>query len=198
MTAPLRQHRRGGASTIRPMVRERHALRCGISIRPMSDSGLGYAKTPAPAAHVETSQRDCAPWSRIVLRARCSIPCWRIVFSTFRNCMSFCTGWVKLGHWRSCPESGHPSAMLYVAEVRKAAVSRCSELFDHLISAGEQRCGTSRPSTLPVLRDFDPDHVRSGLIGLADEHGQSGRRRERRERLRPTGDLEPSSCLLQS
>src|SRR5262249_41875007 len=40
------------------------------------------------------SQRNCAPWSRIVLRARCSIPCWRIVFSTFRNCMSFHTGWV--------------------------------------------------------------------------------------------------------
>ena len=59
--------------------------------------------------------------------------------------------------------------MLYVAEVRKAAVSRCSELFDHFISAAEQRCGTSRPS----MRDFDPDHVRSGLIGLADEHGQA-------------------------
>ena len=63
--------------------------------------------------------------------------------------------------------------MFYAAEVRKAAVSRCSELFDHLISAGEQRCGISRPSTLPVLRDFDPDHLRSGLIGLADEHGQA-------------------------
>src|SRR5262249_14107373 len=56
--------------------------------------GLGCAKTPAPAAHVETSRRNCAPWSRIVLRARCSIPCRRIVFSTFRNCMSFHTGWV--------------------------------------------------------------------------------------------------------
>src|SRR5260370_13760105 len=60
----------------------------------MSLVGLGCAKTPAPAAHVETSRRNCAPWSRIVLRARCSIPCWRIVFSTFRNCMSFHTGWV--------------------------------------------------------------------------------------------------------
>jgi hypothetical protein len=66
--------------------------------RPMSESGLGCAKTPAPAAHVETSQRNCAPWSRIVLRARCSIPCWRIVFSTLRNCMSFHTGWVTVGH----------------------------------------------------------------------------------------------------
>src|SRR5258706_13800270 len=63
----------------------------------MTGLGLGCAKTPAPAAHVETSRRNCAPWSRIVLRARCSIPCWRIVFSTFRNCMSFHTGWVKLG-----------------------------------------------------------------------------------------------------
>ena len=63
--------------------------------RPRSESGLGCAKTPAPAAHVETSRRNCAAWSRIVLRARCSIPCWRIVFSTFRNCMSFHTGWVR-------------------------------------------------------------------------------------------------------
>src|SRR6059058_3308786 len=61
----------------------------------MAEMGLGCAKTPAPAAHVQTSRRNCAPWSRIVLRARCSIPCWRIVFSTFRNCMSFHTGWVN-------------------------------------------------------------------------------------------------------
>ena len=26
-----------------------------------------------------------------MLRAQCSIPCWRIVFSTFRDCMSFYT-----------------------------------------------------------------------------------------------------------
>src|SRR5262249_50541420 len=51
--------------------------------RVRSALGLGCAKTPAPAAHVETSRRNCAPWSRIVLRARCSIPCRRIVFSTF-------------------------------------------------------------------------------------------------------------------
>src|SRR5262249_31409422 len=36
----------------------------------MAGMGLGCAKTPAPAAHVETSRRNCAPWSRIVLRAR--------------------------------------------------------------------------------------------------------------------------------
>src|SRR5262249_38202865 len=51
--------------------------------------GLGCAKTPAPAAHVETTRRNCAPWSRMMLRARCSTPCWRVVFSTFRRCMSF-------------------------------------------------------------------------------------------------------------
>src|SRR5262245_44571008 len=73
------------------------ALHRSKSGRLMSALGLGCAKTPAPAAHVETSQRNCAPWSRIVLRARCSILCWRIVFSTFRNCMSFHTGWVKSG-----------------------------------------------------------------------------------------------------
>src|SRR5262249_39562474 len=72
----------------------------------MSALGLGCAKTPAPAAHVETSRRNCAPWSRIVLRARCSIPCRRIVFSTFLRCMSFHTGWVRSGHHPSpnqCP-----------------------------------------------------------------------------------------------
>ena len=67
-----------------------HSKNCAL----MSQMGLGCAKTPAPAAHVETSRRNCAPWSRIVLRARCSIPCRRIVFSTFRRCMSFHTGWV--------------------------------------------------------------------------------------------------------
>jgi len=77
-------------------------LRCESLEPPMSQLGLGCAKTPAPAAHVETSRRNCAPWSRIVLRARCSIPCWRIVFSTFRNCMSFHTGWVnRAGSTRS-------------------------------------------------------------------------------------------------
>ena len=38
----------------------------------MTGSGLGCAKTPAPAAHVETSRRNCAPWSRIVLRRKCA------------------------------------------------------------------------------------------------------------------------------
>jgi hypothetical protein len=33
------------------------------------------------------------------------------------------------------------------------------------------------------LGDFDPDHVRAGLSGLSNKHGQSGRRRECRERL---------------
>src|SRR5262245_25530140 len=69
-------------------------LRCESLEPRMSLVGLGCAKTPAPVAHVETSRRNCAPWSRIVLRARCSIPCRRIVFSTFRRCMSFHTGWV--------------------------------------------------------------------------------------------------------
>jgi hypothetical protein len=36
---------------------------------------------------------------------------------------------------------------------------------------------------LHARRYLDPDHVRSGLRGLSNKHGQSGRRRERRERL---------------
>jgi len=84
----------GGHSCNGGMIPRFPPLHCGISVPSMSAMGLGCAKTLAPAAHVETSRRNCAPRSRIVLRARCSIPCRRIVFSTIRNCMSFHTGWV--------------------------------------------------------------------------------------------------------
>jgi len=46
-----------------------------------------------------------------MLRAQCSIPCWRIVFSTFRDCMSFYTARVKLGRAaKSPPMSGLPES----------------------------------------------------------------------------------------
>src|SRR6516162_6687612 len=58
---------------------------------PMSASGLGCAKTPALALHVETSRSNCISESQIILHPPGSMPCWRIVFSTFRGCMSFYT-----------------------------------------------------------------------------------------------------------
>src|SRR5258706_2517453 len=109
--------------------------------------GLGCVKTPTLAARVEASRRNCVPESQIILHTRGVMPSWRIVFSTFRDCMSFYTARVKPGrasdvrsttalppkadvHLRSC----------YVAFVPKAVVSRCShvrvrnaELFDHLV-----------------------------------------------------------------
>src|SRR6266581_3855261 len=53
--------------------------------------GLGCAKTPAVAPHVEISPSNCIPESQIILHTRGSMPCWRIVFSTFCGCMSFYT-----------------------------------------------------------------------------------------------------------
>ena len=57
----------------------------------MSASGLGCVKTPTLAARVETSRRNCIPESQIILHTRSVMPSWRIVFSTFRRCMSFYT-----------------------------------------------------------------------------------------------------------
>src|SRR4029077_17858489 len=62
----------------------------------MSEMGLGCAKTPALAPHVEISLINCISESQNILHTRGSMPCWRIVFSTFRECMSFYTGRVKL------------------------------------------------------------------------------------------------------
>jgi hypothetical protein len=62
-------------------------------------SCLGRAKTPAPVAHVEAPRRNCASRSRKMLRARHSIPRWRIVFSTFPRCMSFHTANANSRHW---------------------------------------------------------------------------------------------------
>src|SRR5262245_44464883 len=58
----------------------------------MSVWGLGCAKTLAVAPHVEISPGNCIPESQIILHTRGSMPCWRIVFSTFCGCMSFYTG----------------------------------------------------------------------------------------------------------
>ena len=63
----------------------------------LSRQGLGRAKTSAVAPHVEISPSNCISGSQIILHMRSSMPCWRIVFSTFRGCMSFYTARVTLG-----------------------------------------------------------------------------------------------------
>jgi hypothetical protein len=64
---------------------------------------LGCAKTPAVAPHVEISPGNCIPESQIMLHTRGSMPCWRIVFSTFCGCMSFYTGSIRdLTSRKSC------------------------------------------------------------------------------------------------
>src|SRR5262245_40648986 len=73
-------------------------LRCESLEPPMSQLGLGCAKTLAVAPHVEISPGNCIPESQIILHTRGSMPCWRIVFSTFCGCMSFYTGSVIVGH----------------------------------------------------------------------------------------------------
>jgi hypothetical protein len=52
----------------------------------------GCAKILAVAPHVEIFLSNCIGGSQIILHTRRSLPCWRIVFSTFRECMSFHTG----------------------------------------------------------------------------------------------------------
>src|SRR5262245_29390549 len=49
-----------------------------------------------PPPRVEISPGNCIPESQIILHTRGSMPCWRIVFSTFCGCMSFYTGSVKI------------------------------------------------------------------------------------------------------
>src|SRR6266545_2850430 len=56
--------------------------------------GRGRVKTPAPAARVEHLGEIPHHESQIMLRTCGSKPSWRIVFSTFRRCMSFHTAWV--------------------------------------------------------------------------------------------------------
>src|SRR5262249_59503095 len=61
-------------------------------IVPPNDAlGLGCVKTPTLAPRVETSRRNCIPESQIILHTRGVMPSWRIVFSAFRDCMSFYT-----------------------------------------------------------------------------------------------------------
>jgi hypothetical protein len=73
-------------------------------------------KTPAPAARVECLEEIAHHESQIMLRIHRSIPRWRIVFSTFFQCMSFYTARVKPGkaHYEQMFSGMHP-----IADIRK-------------------------------------------------------------------------------
>src|SRR2546430_17068392 len=101
------------------------SLHCEKLETRMSAWGLGCAKTPAPAAHVEPFRRNCASWSRMMLRAQCSIPCWRIVFSTFRDCMSFYTARVNRDRGRQCGTSMRVRFAPKATDEYQGAIRRC-------------------------------------------------------------------------
>jgi hypothetical protein len=69
----------------------------------MSLVGLGCVKTPVLAAHVETSRSNSISESQTILHTRASMRRWRIVFSTFRGCMSFYTARVNRVRGRCRP-----------------------------------------------------------------------------------------------
>jgi hypothetical protein len=82
----------------------------------MSGPGLGRVKTQASAARVEHLGAIARRESQIMLRPYGAMPCLRIVFSTFRRCMSFYTARViRVGpalarrsfYTRSAPKTGH-------------------------------------------------------------------------------------------
>jgi hypothetical protein len=73
----------------------------------MSEMGLGCVKTPVVAESVETFGSNCTPESQITLRTPAFDTRWRIVFSTFRRCMSFYTARVNRFTWTSPRASAH-------------------------------------------------------------------------------------------
>jgi hypothetical protein len=71
-------------------------------LQPTSASYVGSGSWPCENSSACRTRRNISTKLRIMesklLRARRSIPCWRIVSSTFRRCMSFHAGWVKFRH----------------------------------------------------------------------------------------------------
>src|SRR5262245_63833661 len=59
------------------------------------------------------------------------------------------------------PDNRHP----FRAKSRREQMPRRAVLFDHLISAGEQRRGTSRPSAFAVLRLMTSSYLVGACTG---------------------------------
>jgi hypothetical protein len=68
---------------------------CQQSLAPAPYSVQSRVKTQASAARVEYLRGIARRESQIMLRHTARYPCWRIVFSTFRRCMSFYTARVR-------------------------------------------------------------------------------------------------------
>src|SRR5258706_12342837 len=85
------------------------------------------------------------------------MPCRRIVFSTFRGCMSFYTGSVRLGRPADvrCMTALPPKADVHPRSCYVAFVPNSGHrpgLLNHFVRAVASRVGgTIRPSALPVL-----------------------------------------------
>jgi hypothetical protein len=99
---------------------QQRILVLAIETKPLGGNAHNFRciKTPSLAARVETSRRNCIPGSQIILHMRGVMPSSRIVFSTFRDCMSFYTARVKnaagdrvqrAAYVRIAPNSGHKS-----------------------------------------------------------------------------------------
>jgi hypothetical protein len=123
-------------------------LRCEISSRLRSAMGLGCAKTPALAPHVEISLINCISESQNILQTRGSMPCWRTAFSTFREYMSFYTARViSRPHavFSPCPlcprkqTKSRRAGRSASCHLLPFAPQQITSLFDHLVGAGEQR-----------------------------------------------------------
>src|SRR5262245_18411807 len=97
----------------------------------MSEKGLGCVKTSTLAAGVEASRRNCIPESQILLHTPDVMPSWRIVFSTFRGCISFYTWgnsgivpYEGTGHQLSMHRQRPTSWGLAIMESRNGALCR--------------------------------------------------------------------------
>src|ERR1700704_7017525 len=90
-----------------------------------------------------------------MLRTYGSIPCWRIVFSTFRRCMSFYTTWVKSG----------PNADVRVESdlAPIADVGRAPRHVAALTAETQRRAGPCKPQNLLLLRGQSGRHSLSFL-----------------------------------
>ena len=76
----------------------------------MSAYGIGRVKTRTLTVRVEVFFRNFASSKQIIFETYRWMPCWRIVFSTCSECMSFHTAKTRSGHWQC--EGGSPTAMI--------------------------------------------------------------------------------------
>src|SRR6266436_2198581 len=128
----------------------------------MSLVGLGCVKTSVLAAHVETSRSNSISESQIILHTRASMRRWRIVFSTFRGCMSFTHGVI--------PGSSHTPAL-------------------RISSPGIDKAHLMGPCNHGELQWSTMSECRTGRLAEADS--DLHRRSNRKDRARRGGCIRP-------